>query len=188
MSLGQGKKGKNERAGAVPEDPAQAKETRDTLDNAAESNHSYVSNMSSNDSNPILSDIDADAERSDAETANKKKVKRKHKAVDHSQQSISNFLRKRKELEDSSPDKAQRNKSPRRDEDSITSAPLSDTSSTKTANEAGKAASPSPSPPPKGAAASNMFVPFTQTTPARSFGAMSRARLMFSDQSVAARP
>ena len=78
MSSRQDKKGKNDRAGADPEDPAQAKETRDSLEHAVESNHSNVSNMSSNDSNPILSDIDADTEKSDAETANKKKVKRKY--------------------------------------------------------------------------------------------------------------
>src|SRR5512143_903471 len=42
--------------------------------------------------------------------------------------------------------------------------------------------------PPNPAAASNRFVALIHTTPAFSFGATSSARLMFSDQTLAARP
>src|SRR4051812_30842739 len=42
--------------------------------------------------------------------------------------------------------------------------------------------------PPNPAAASNRFVEFTHTTPALIFGAMSRARLMFSVHKLAAKP
>src|SRR5688500_3089927 len=42
--------------------------------------------------------------------------------------------------------------------------------------------------PPKPLAASNTLVQFTHTVPALSWGAMSRARLMFSVQTLAARP
>src|SRR6059036_754735 len=42
--------------------------------------------------------------------------------------------------------------------------------------------------PPNPAAASNRLVQFTHTTPALIFGAMSRARLMFSVHTLAARP